>query len=397
MRTTYDPFAVEEQAPHGVWSELRAHEPVARTASGHWFLARYADVLGATRDVDTFLGGMRAPGVVVADEEKHIAEIPEPRHGRIRRIINAALAPHKVAQAEPFIRELCQNLLEPVVARGRGDLVPEYVDPVPSTVIAHVIGVPREDQAQFKQWSDEVVEGTYATLNRTDRGEGLAGGHPEFAAYIDDQIARRRAATDPPDDLVTRLLTTDVEGERLNDVEIRTQLAFLIIAGNETTRNLIGNLLHAVVADAAVVAALKADGSLVATAVEESLRRDAPVQVLVRNCTRDVDVDGVRLGAGDQVVLGVASANHDEDVYQDADAFRVDRPRLKEHLAFGAGPHICPGASLARLEARVALEVFVARIASAELEPGYTFTKVPVFWANGPRSLPVRLEPASPN
>ena len=394
----FDPLAHLEDVPHDTLAQLRAESPVVRTPSG-WYLPKFDEVLAATKDVDTFVSSFRDPGVVVPEEEKLISEIAEPRHGRVRRIINATVAHHKSMRAEPFVRDLCHRYLDPILERGHGELVAEFITPVPINVIAHLIGVPAEDWEQFHIWTDEVVTGTYSRTNRNERGDGLAGAHPEFTAYIDRLIAERRAGSDAPDDLVTRLIATEIEGHRLTDVEIRTQLAFLIMSGNETTRHLIGNLLWRVIGDPELFAALKADGDpkanreLCERAVEESLRLDSPVHMLLRDCTADTDMFGVPMHSGDKIVFGVSSANRDEAYFDDPDEFRLDRQRPKDHVAFGGGPHICPGASLARLEGRVALEVFLHRVAAAELAPGYIRKKTEVFWANGPERLDAYLAP----
>jgi cytochrome P450 len=382
-----DPSVID----HDDFAEARRTCPVSRTSQGGWYLARQDDVLAAVKDVDTFVSSFRDPGVVVPAEEQLISEIPEPRHGQVRKIINSAIAAHRIGRMEPFIRQLTADLLEPVLERGGGDLVPDLIAPVPIIVISHLIGVPPEDYTQFKAWSDEVVEGTYATQNRTERGEGLAGGHPEFAAYLDAQIGACRTADDPPDNLIAKLVRTEVDGHRLTDVEVRTQMFFLVISGNETTRHLIGNLAHTMAADPALFARLQAEPDLVPLAVEESLRHDSPVHMLMRNCVRDTVMGDVTIEAGEKVVFGLSSANRDEGHYDDPDSFRLDRPDPRGHVAFGGGPHVCPGASLARLEARVVLEELCARVGSITLEPGYEFQKVPVFWANGPAKLPVRL------
>jgi cytochrome P450 len=168
---------------------------------------------------------------------------------------------------------------------------------------------------------------------------------------------------------------------------------FLFISGNETTRQLIGNLLHTLATRPDLYRAISADRSLVPTAIEESLRMDSPIQHLVRDCRRDVEFDGRNLHAGEKVVFGVASANRDADRFDDPDTFRLDRPSPRSHLAFGGGPHMCPGSNLARLEARVALEVLLDRVAEVRVRPTHRFEKTPVFWAYGPQSLPVELVP----
>jgi len=392
--TATDPLDSSAGVPYETLARLRVECPVSQTSSGAWFLARHADVLAATKDVHAFQASFREPGVVVPPEEQLISEIPEPRHGQVRRIINSAIAQHRIGRVEPFARELCHRLLDGLLERGGGDLVAEYVTPIPASVIAHLLGADPADHHRFAEWSDLVVQSTYATKNRREDGvdgEGLAGVAPEFIAYIDQMIAERRAAADPPDDFVTRLLHTEIDGQRLSDLEMRTQLAFLLISGNETTRHLIANMLETVCADPALLMHLRASDDAIALVVEESLRHDPPIHVLMRDCPHGATMSGVSIPAGAKVGFGLASANRDAHIYEDADAFRLDRPNPRDHLAFGGGPHVCPGASLARLEGRVALEVFLKRVTAAQLADGYQREPVPVFWANGPRSLPVSI------
>ena len=187
-----------------------------------------------------------------------------------------------------------------------------YVDPIPTTVIAHILGIPTADWQQFKRCSDDVVEGLDPRAVRDQERIGsLSQRHPEFAAYLDEQVGQRHAAAEPPDDIITRFIQTEI--------------------------------------------------------------------------------DGVEIAANDAVVFGVGSANRDERCYAEPAAFRLDRPDPWDHVAFGAGPHICPGAALARLEATIALEVFSERVERLTLAPSYAFDPNPVFWAHGPRSLAVRI------
>jgi len=208
-------------------------------------------------------------------------------------------------------------------------------------------------------------------------------------------IRFRREAAVPPDDFITRLLTTEVDGRRLSDIEARTQLMFLFISGNETTRHLISNLCFVLASRPDVLAACKADRDLVHNLVEETLRTMPPIQFLMRTCTVDTEFAGAALHADDKIAFGVASANRDESYFSDPDEFRLDRPDPRGHFGFGGGPHVCPGATLARLEARVAVEVLLDKVATMTLAPDYAFEKVPVFWAYGPSSLPISLTPAS--
>jgi cytochrome P450 len=386
----FDPFEVDADIPHDAHRALRSSCPVAQIPVG-WFLARHGDVVTGVKDVDTFRSSYREPGVVVPDEEQLVSEMPEPRHGKVRRIINAVVAHHKAMRVEPFVRELSYEYLEPLLERGHGEMVEDFAAPIPINVISHMIGVPRQDWPLFRGWSDDVVRGEYVNKNRTERGEGFGGGHPEFAAYVDDLIRERRNRDERPDDLVTRLLFTEIDGHRLTDVEIRTQVISLILGGNETTRHLIANMLARIVTRPALFDALKTDPTLIAKAVEESLRFDPPIHQMIRTIETSTDVFGAPMCPGEKVVFGVASANRDEAVFPNSDEFRLDRTNGREHLAFGDGPHICPGQAIARLEARVTVEVFCERVRHAYPDEGWVYEKVPVFWANGPRSLPLNL------
>ncbi|MFI5040404.1 MAG: cytochrome P450 [Acidimicrobiales bacterium] len=384
----FDPLTLAFDDPE--LARLRREAPVVRTPSGAWFLARHDDVLASAKDVSTFVASFREPGVVVADEEQLVSEIPEPRHGQIRRIINSAIAAHRIVRIEPFCVELCHRLLDDILAQpGPIDLVADYIMPVPNNVIAHMLGAPPEDFRRWAEWSDEVVQGTYPTRNRNERGEGFAGAHPEFTGYVDALITARRS--NPQDDFITRLVHTEVDGRRLTDVEARSQLVFLFISGNETTRHLIGNLLWTLANDEATFERLRGDRGLVEMAVEESLRHDPPVKFLMRNCMAETEIHGQQLCPRDKVAFGIASANRDESRYDDPDRFRLDRSDPRDHLAFGGGAHVCPGASLARLEARVAVDVFLERIASIRPVKPSSYDPVPVAWAHGPRLLEVDL------
>ena len=384
----FDPLSAPFDDPG--FADLRDRCPVSKTEMGAWYFARYEDSVAGAKDVDRFIASFREPGVVVLDEEQLVSEIPEPRHGQIRRIINSAIAAHRIGRVEPFCESLCNELLDELIARDEPvDLVSEYVMPVPNNVIAHLLGAPPEDFRRWAEWSDEVVQGTYPTKNRNERGEGLAGAHPEFVAYVDALIAERRER--PTEDFITRLVSTEVDGRRLTDIEARSQLVFLFISGNETTRHLIGNLLWRVTSDPELFEQLQNDPSLIPAAVEESLRLDPPVKFLMRNCMVDGEVAGTEIAAGEKVAFGLGSANRDREQFEDAESFRLDRSDGRSHLSFGGGPHVCPGAALARLEARVALEVFLQRVRRASLlDPDYD--AVEVFWAHGPATLRAKID-----
>jgi cytochrome P450 len=386
----FDPYAPSSTERLAAMAAARAAGGVTETSAGY-YVATAAGVQAGLRDVEKFVGSfMDTSGL--AEEDTVVSAIPEPRHGRIRRIINTVIAVHRTIQAEPFIRTEAGRLVDTAVraaASGPVDLVAGVVDPLPSTVIAHMLGVPVDHQERFRVWSDELLEAQSAGVSAP-----LADFHPAFAAYIQQQIDQRRTMTEPPDDIITRFLLTDVEGEFLSDAAICTQTMNLIIAGNETTRNLIGNCLYTLATSPDLYARVRADRQLVPNVVEESLRFDAPVQVLGRAVLADTEIEGFPLGKGDRVVFGLASANRDERVHDEPDEFRLDRPRVRDHVAFGYGPHICPGASLARLETVAVLETFCDRVAEFRLIHDFEPEPNPVFWAHGHRRLPAILTPA---
>ena len=389
--SAFDPYAPAADERYEAMAKIRAAGGIVETPAG-WYVATAAGVEAGLRDVDRFVGSfIDVSGL--PDDEVMISAIPEPRHGRIRRVINTVVAGHRTADAEPFIRAEAARLLDAACAiDGPIDLVGAVVDPFPSAVIAHMLGVPVEDHDRFRRWSDELLDRQTAASTAAGTPQTLGETHPEFAAYIQSHIDRRRAMDDPPDDVITRFLRTDVDGELLSDAAIRTQTMFLIVAGNETTRNLIGNCLHVLATASDLYARVRSDRALIPVLVEESLRHDSPVQVLARAVLGDTEIAGQPLHPGDRVVFGVASANRDGAVYERADEFRLDRARPRDHLAFGTGPHVCPGATLARLETVTLLDALCDRVASIRLVDGFEPVPNPVFWALGHRSLPVVLD-----
>ena len=388
----FDPYAPSSDDRYEAMAQIRAGAGVADTAAGV-YLATAAGVEAGLKAVDKFVGSFIDTSGL-PEEDIPISAIPEPRHGPIRRVINTVVAAHRTAQAEPFIRDQAQRLVASAVDRCRAmgsvDLVAELVDPLPSTVIAHILGVPIEDHERFGTWSDELLEAQSSGQSR-----GLYDTHPAFGGYIQRLIDQRRALDDPPDDVITRFMITEIDGGPLSDRAICTQTMNLIIAGNETTRNLIGNCCLTLATDPDLYARLRADRSVSATIVEESLRHDSPIQVLARAVLADTEISQVGLREGDRVVFGLASANRDESRFEDPATFRVDRPRPREHLAFGTGPHVCPGASLARLETVAALEALCDRVVALHPVEGLRPVPNPVFWALGQRSLPVVVTPAA--
>ncbi len=386
-----DPLtASSREERDAIFAERRRSAPVARVGSGAFFVAGFDAVRDGLKQVDHFVGAFGNTGEL-PEEETVLPGIPEPRHGRIRKILNSVLAYHHTSKLDHFVRELAADMTDALVKAGeRGapvDLCEHLARPLPSAVIARVLGVSESDIPLFAIWSDEIL----LRITESGSSQPLGDLHPEFAAAVDTQIEARRNREDASADFITRLLVTDVEGERLSPRAARTQVVNLIIAGNETTRNLIGNLFYRLGREPALWPRLQVEPKLRAAAIEESLRIDSPVQFLARTCTRAIEITGVSIEPGDRVLFGIASANFDESYFEDAASFRLDRDHPRDHLGFGAGPHICPGAFLARMEASAALDAALDRIDRLELDPGYVFDTNPVPFTYGPNSLLIRI------
>jgi cytochrome P450 len=378
------PVGDPDGVPFALLARLREQAPVAALADGRFFVTRYDDVLDALRRIDEFVGSMRDPGVSVPPDQMLLIEMAEPRHGRIRRFFNAGVSKARVAQLEPWIRSLCDDALDRILAAdGPTDLAAAYVRTMPTSVIARLVGASADDHEQIAAWVDELSNSEYLSRNRGPLGEGLEHGFPDFYGYLSDMVAARRADA-ATDDFIAQLIRTEVDGTRLSDNEILAIVALMLQAGSETTRHLLANILVHVATEPSTLDTLYEDKSLVAGFIEEMLRLYPPVTVLLRNVTRGTDLGGCPFTAAGKALLSLSSANRDDAAFDAPDEFRLGRANSVSHLAFGGGPHVCPGAALARVEARVATDVLVERVRRIELAPKWRYRAVPVFWANGP-------------
>jgi cytochrome P450 len=392
-RWAFDPFdASQTQNLWERWAAMRREAPITRPMPGFVFVSRYADVKAVFRDNATYSAreGFRAPGVVVPHEESFLGEIDPPEHMRLRMLMMQAFRPGLEKKAEPFTRAYTNAKLDLLAERGGGDLVETLGIVLPPAVTAHVLGVPTADIDRVGRWGFELLHSTWPATNRTERGEGLGGAFPELAAFLDEQIAWRRGHASPPDDLITRMIhATDSAGRPLSSLQIRTLCANCLLA-SQSTANLVGNLMHRLLTDVALERRLRAETKWIPSAVEESLRFDAPVLFLFRTAKVDTELAGEKILAGERIVMGIASGNRDERVYERAGEFVIERwPGAPEHLSFGPGPHLCLGNPLARMEARVVLECVLERFPKGglALAPGYRRTNVPMFLEWGPERL----------
>ena len=386
-----DPRYAEEGVPFDALRTIRREHPLYRTPSGEWYVGRHADVEAALRDVEVFradLGAMTGipEGVgAIPDDQHYLSEIAEPRHGAIRRLFNAALGTHRVKEVEPAVAAECHRLVEAMVAMGTADLHADYAMAIPAFAMAHIMGFGTDAVAEFMRWS---TDGTIMTrpCSPGSPPEGPAS-HPFFEA----RLAEERRHAEPTNHLFKVMVTAEVDGRLLTDREIVTQLHFMIQAGVHTTRSLLAHLMNRLVQDPALYADLGEDPGLIPRYIEESLRHDSPVQGTPRRVTGDVEIDGTLVRRGDWITMGIGSANRDEELYEDPDAFRLDREDPRRHLAFGAGPHICPGATLARLEGVTAVRVLIERV--RELQPVEGTRYPPLPGSLGHQPIPARLVP----
>ena len=368
---SYNPLSAEmAQDPYPTYAKLRGRDPVHRSRlMDAWVFSRFADVDAILRDHRHFssdprkrvASGRRAslPNV----EEPSMLFLDPPDHTRLRALVNKAFTPRAVAALEPHIRELTTTLLDAVDDPAAFDLMEAVAKPLPVIVIAEMLGIPPEDRAQFAVWSDQRARILEPTLSPDER-ETADAAMRSLDEYLMPIISARRV--DPKDDIISALAQAEEEGDKLTEREVLIMLRLLLVAGNETTTNLIGNGVLALLRHPDQLAALREDPALIPSAVEELLRFDSPVQVDVRSVLDDCEVNGFRVRRGDNVVTLLGAANRDPDRFEAPDRLDVRRGD-QNHLAFGRGIHHCLGAPLARLEGRVVLQALIERFSSLRL------------------------------
>lgn len=377
--------------PYPYYAELRDKAPVAWIEPMQaWAVSRYGDVDFALRNPRLFSSGLwnaTASGDLVAvPEAPGLLSMDPPDHTRMRKLANKGFTPRLIREMEPRVRKITQDLLKPLAGQAEADIVPTLSVPLPIIVIAEMLGIELARQADFKRWSDALVQ----TLNRpTDeavRAE-IRRNIAEFRGYLENMIQRRR--TEPSNDLITAFVQAEEEHQTLSSIEILGLTVLLLAAGNETTTNLIGNAVLALLNHPDELAKVRADRASVPALVEEALRYDSPVQVIFRQATQDVELTGGKILAGATVLLLLGSANRDARQFPEPDRFEVAR-NPQDHLSFGYGIHYCLGAPLARLQGRAALEALLFDC------PSFTTTlaqppRIAAFLVRGPRTLPLRF------
>jgi cytochrome P450 len=378
----FDPAVIADPFPY--YTLLMRDAPVFEIEKhGVYVISRYDDVEAAAQNWEDFSTTWGPGPQRVESPVASILQSDPPEHTRLRSIIARAFTPRAVRACEPLVRQYAAERIDAILAAGRVDIVDEYAIPIPVVVIAEMLGVPREDHAAFRRWSDDIVG---AIAGKVDPRQSQA----EFSEYFSAVVEARRE--EPGDDVISKLMLPGPKGQTLSTPEVLSFCLSLLVAGNETTTGLIANLFFELAQRPDDWQRLRKDPALVATAVEESLRYDAPNQGLFRHTTRDVELHDVKIPVGKKVLLLFGATGRDPQHFENPDVFDIARSPNR-HMAFGAGIHHCLGAALGRLEANIALEIAVERIAEISLvdeAPPY----VPVFFIRCPEHFRVDVTPA---
>jgi cytochrome P450 len=362
--------------PYRVYHRLRSSNPaVWWPGLDAWLVTGYQAVSAALRDArlssdrfDRVRQRLAGKGLerMIDQRVRSMIHMDPPDHTRLRGLVNKAFTPRAVDAMAPRIQHLVDGFLDRVTSAGKMDAIAELAYPLPVTVIAEMLGIPPADRARFKQWSDEisvVLSGDAAALPEGELRRAMTA-RVELVDYFRTVVQQRREQ--PGDDLLTALVRAEEGGGRLTEDELYNTAVLLLIAGNETTTNLIGNGLLALLGHPEEMRKLLANPALVGSAVEEMLRYDSPVQMTTRIAKSDVEIHGAKVAAGQTVYLILAAANRDPGQFPDPDRFDVSRTENK-HVAFGAGPHFCLGAPLARLEAQISFRTLLSRFPTLKL------------------------------
>jgi cytochrome P450 len=401
----YDPFRGPQLAdPYPFFAEARAATPVFYCSHlDCWVVTRYEDIYAVFQAPKVFsASNVLTPIHPVCPEARRILDgvgfrpVPiltdndPPAHTRARRLANVAFTPRRVASMEGFIRDLVVRFTEERFSSGRADLIRDLAWDLPVLVLFRVLGVPEEDVARIKSGSGNRLLFMWGRPDREQQvqlAEGIAG----FWRYARELVAAR--AQDPRDDF-----TSDLLAARSGDLpaftreEVTSIIVILLAAGHETTTNLLGNAFRLLLTHRDAWVSLCRDRSLIPNAIEEVLRLESSVISWRRRTTQAVEIGGVPIPAGANLLLWIGSANRDPAVFEEPDHFDIRRPNAKEHLSFGSGPHFCLGAPLARLEARVVLEELSARLPGLRLVPGAPLQFQPNTSFRGPLSLPAEWD-----
>lgn len=396
--TTASKYAIWSRAtrnnPHPLYEQMRRDDPIYRVIDGlnHvvWFFTNYEDTVAVLKDKRFIKNGRKnlPPEIrkqyynetvdpMWAPIEFHMLNQDPPDHTRLRALVHKAFTPRRVRDLEPRIRDIAQELLDAMAQKEEGDLIADFAFPLPITVIAEMLGIPGEDREKFRDWTQTILTG---------RGGASV---MEFAQYMNAQIEQRRQ--NETDDILSALIRAEEDGDKLDHMELLSMIFLLLVAGHETTVNLIGNGLLALMQHPDQFALLRDDPNLIDSAIEEFLRYDGPVDATtLRFAGEDIDWKGHQIQAGDIVHPLLLAANRDPDVFEHPHKLDITRDP-NPHLAFGQGIHYCVGAPLARMEGRIAITMLLEKHPNLQLnaDPS-TLQRNGLLLINGLQELPVR-------
>jgi len=388
--------------PHDQFDLLRRHAPVyfhseGDRGPGFWAVTKHADVRAVSHDWETFSSELGATFIPSQEEESlsqlrlTILNMDPPRHHRYRRLVSRGFTPRMIAKLVEEIERRAAAVVDTVCEKGEAEFVEEIAAQVPVQMICEMIGLAPEVWPRMFELSNMLI-GSRDDPDYQELPEGPLGAAMEVYALCDQVAADRRA--NPRDDIMTALVEAEVEGERLDDAELNLFFITLVVAGNETTRNLINHSMQALIEHPDQAQRLRDDPPLWDTAVEEMLRWGSSIHNFRRTATRDTELRGVPIAEGDKVVIYYASANRDEDVFVDPHHFDVGRTP-NDHVAFGGGGvHFCLGASLARAEIKATMRQLVTRLPDIALAG--PVARLHSDFVNGIKSMPVTFTPSAP-
>ena len=391
MRTF--PAGPELLNPYPFFAEMRQQHPVAfDERTNLWSVYRHADVAAALGDPESFPNSTAEPGAMPDVGARRFASLvafDPPRHTRMRNLVMRAFTSSAVARLEGRITGIVEGLLDAVAAAGQTDLVADLAGPLPTTVIAEMLGVPAADQASFRRWSDGVGDAANAMVMDPVAGVArLVETYTPMEDYLRQILAERRRQ--PKEDLISGLVAAEIDGEALEELDLVAFCVVLLVAGNATTTHLIGNAVLALLDHPAEMARVAAEPALVPGAIEELLRYDSPVIAVGRWVRGDRELGGQKLQHGQRVMLWTGAANRDPAVFPAPDRLDLSR-KPTQHLSFAYGPHFCLGAQLARLEARIALPAILRRLPELRLVEGTELEAVAGYHLRGMVKLPMRF------
>ena len=395
LATLADPAVIAN--PYPLLARCRAASPFTALDGALVVFGRYDQCSRVLRDPRASSERERsrlALADIARDRARSFLSLDPPDHTRLRRLVASAFTPRVVATLGPRITQLTEELLTAASLGGELELVSQLAYPLPVRIISELLGVPPEDHSRFAGWSAKLAHSVQPSFGTVDPAERAAAEQAalEFGEYFTELIAARRAS--PADDLLTKLIRAEDAGDRLTVEELIATCVLLLVAGHETTVGLISNAMLALLRNPGQFAALAADPGLAASAVEETLRYDPPVQLTGRIARGGLTIDDVEPADGAVLLLLLAATGRDPAVFADPDVFDIGRG-AREHLAFAAGPHFCLGAPLARLEATIALHALAVRLAGPVLDESALVYK-PNFNLRGPERMVISFDEIRP-